>query len=273
MQPTSCMWGAMDEVFRALADPARRALLDRLHAEGGQNLTALCAGMGMARQSVSKHLAVLEGAGLVTTVRRGREKVHYLDVGPLDAVADRWIGRYVRARTDAVAALRTTLEETVPDEPAEFAYTTYVHTTPERLWDALTDPAFTQRYWGVELVTDWRVGSPITWRERGAESVDPEQVVLEADRPRRLAYTWHTFTAEWARANGIDAATHEALRAERRSHVAFDIAPTEQGPVRLTVVHTFPDRDSTARAMCSEGWPMLLAELKTLLEAAVGSPA
>src|ERR1700729_4648121 len=105
-------WRGMDDVFKALADPSRRRLLDSLNARNGQNLRELCAGLSMARQSVSKHLAVLEAAHLVTTVWRGREKLHYINAEPINAIAERWIHQYDRARVRALADLKTALEET-----------------------------------------------------------------------------------------------------------------------------------------------------------------
>ena len=117
----------------------------------------------MARQSVSKHLAVLEAANLVTTVRRGREKLHYLNPAPISAISGRWINQYDRARVDALADLKRALEDTTMDKPS-FVYTTYVKTTPERLWQALTDPAFTQRYWGATFDSDWQAGSTMAWQ-------------------------------------------------------------------------------------------------------------
>src|SRR4029450_8706352 len=101
----------MDEAFKALADPSRRRLLDGLNARTGQTLSELCSGLEMARQSVSKHLAVLEEANLVTTLRRGREKLHYLNAAPINEVADRWIDRYDLGRVHALADLKTALEE------------------------------------------------------------------------------------------------------------------------------------------------------------------
>src|SRR5919202_5519296 len=106
---------SLDQAFRALADPSRRLLLDRLNERNGQTLRELCAGLDMARQSVSKHLAVLEDAGLVTTVRRGREKLHYLNAAPVHEIAHRWISRYDRARVQALADLKLALEETPMD--------------------------------------------------------------------------------------------------------------------------------------------------------------
>jgi DNA-binding transcriptional ArsR family regulator len=101
----------MDDVFRALADASRRELLDRLHAHNGQTLNELCARLAMTRQAVSKHLAILESANLVVTVRRGREKLHYLNPVPIHEIAERWIGKYERTRLDALAELKKGLEE------------------------------------------------------------------------------------------------------------------------------------------------------------------
>ncbi|MFE0803518.1 ArsR/SmtB family transcription factor [Streptomyces sp. NPDC058812] len=254
----------MDEVFKALADSSRRRLLDSLNERNGQSLRELCSGLDMARQSVSKHLALLEAANLVTTVRRGREKLHYLNAEPVNAIAERWISRYDRERVRALADLKHALENTAMDSNA-FVYTTYIKTTPEKLWQGLTDPAFTRRYWGVEFATDWRVGSPMVWRERDAETADPGQVVLEADPFRRLSYTWHTFTPGWAKANGIDDETLAELAAEQRSKVTFEIEDLG-GSVKLTIVHDGFEPGSTAREMIQHGWPALVSSLKTLLE-------
>src|SRR5437763_11947443 len=122
----------MDEVFKALADPSRRLLLDSLNARNGQSLRELCTGLDMARQSVSKHLAVLEAANLVTTVWRGREKLHYLNAVPINAIADRWINQYDRQRVSALADLKEALEYRPMGNP-EFVYRTYINTTPEQL--------------------------------------------------------------------------------------------------------------------------------------------
>ncbi|MFG3079441.1 ArsR/SmtB family transcription factor [Streptomyces parvulus] len=262
----------MDEIFKALGDGSRRRLLDSLNARNGQTLRELCAGLDMVRQSVSKHLAVLEAANLITTVRRGREKLHYLNAEPINAIAERWISRYDRERVRALADLKNVLEDTAMDGDA-FVYTTYIRTTPERLWQGLTDPEFTRRYWGVEFGTDWAGGSPMVWKEGGQETAHPEQVVLESDPCRRLAYTWHTFTPEWAEANGIDGGTLAELSAERRSKVTFEIEDLEgSGTVKLTVVHDGFEAGSTARQMIQHGWPALLSGLKTLLETGEALP-
>ena len=255
---------AMDEVFKALADPSRRLLLDRLNATGGQSLRDLCAGLDMARQSVSKHLAVLEAANLVTTVWRGREKLHYLNAAPIAEISDRWINRYHRRRVSALAGLKRSLEDPWMAKP-EFVYVTYVRTTPERLWEALTDPAFTRRYWGCSFETDWKEGSSYRLEQKGVRIADAEQLVLIADPPRRLSYTWHTFTPELAAAFGWSDEFLAKVAAEGRSTVTFDIEPDGE-MVRLSVVHEGFEEGSVVLESVSGGWPRVLANLKTFLE-------
>lgn len=101
---------SMDSVFRALADPVRRHLLDRLHARNGQTLGELCRGQAMTRQAVTKHLAVLEEANLIATRWRGRDKLHFLNPVPIHELADRWISKFERPRLDALSDLKKTLE-------------------------------------------------------------------------------------------------------------------------------------------------------------------
>ena len=261
----------VDDAFRALADPSRRMLLDSLNGRGGQTLRELCSGLDMARQSVSKHLAVLEAANLVTTVRRGREKLHYLNAEPINAVAERWIDRFDRERVEALADLKRALEET-PMPKHEFVYTTYIRTTPEQLWDALTRPEFTSRYWGTTFDTDWKAGSPMASTYRGVPSGDPEQVVLESDRPRRLAYTWPRLTQEFAAAVGFSDEFFHRAAAEPQSKVTFEIEPAGD-VVRLTVTHDGFEPGSAVLESISGGWPMVVSGLKTLLETGEVLPA
>ncbi len=254
----------LDEVFRALADPSRRLLLDSLNERNGQTLRELGAGLDMARQSVSKHLAVLEAADLVTTVRRGREKHHYLNAAPINEIAERWITRYERDRVQALADLKRALEDRPMEKPS-FVYTTYIRTTPERLWQALTTPAFTERYWDTTFESDWTPGSPLTWRTRGLTIADPDQVVVESEPYRRLSYTWHTFTPEWADSLDLTEDARERLAAEPRSKVTFEIeALGEQ--VKLTVIHDDLEPGGITGSLISQGWPRVVANLKTLLE-------
>ena len=101
----------LDKVFKALADPGRRQLLDRLHHENGQTLTELCGNLDMSRQAVTKHLKLLEAANLIATIRRGREKLHFLNPVPILEIADRWIHKYERGRLRVLAELKQRLEE------------------------------------------------------------------------------------------------------------------------------------------------------------------
>lgn len=272
----------MDAAFRALSDPARRRLLDRMNERNGLTVTELSEGMGMTRQSVSKHLDILETAELVTTLRRGREKLHFLNAAPINDIAERWISSYDRARAEALSDLKTALEATTPmgpaNDPTTFVYSTYIQATPERVWQGLTDPEFTRRYWrhptagGVSMATDWQKGSTydLTYDEGSLVVEDAAQVVLESDPYRRLAYTWHTFSPEWATRHGFDEETAASWRAEPRSKVAFDIEETAPGVVKLTVVHDGFGQGSEVLKGVSSGWPAVLASLKTLLE--TGSP-
>jgi len=254
----------LDDAFRALADPSRRLLLDSLNERNGQTLRELSSRLDMARQSVSKHLAILEAANLITTVRRGREKHHYLNAAPINEIAERWITRYERDRVHALADLKKALEDP-PVEKREFVYTTYIQTTPERLWQALTEPAFTDRYWSLTFDSDWKPGSTMTWHTRGITIADPEQVVLESEPYRRLSYTWQTATPEWAASLNLTDDSRDRLIAEPRSKVTFEIEPLGD-QVRLTVVHGDLEPGGLMGSLISGGWPRVMANLKTLLE-------
>ncbi|MCK0174170.1 metalloregulator ArsR/SmtB family transcription factor [Mycolicibacterium sp. F2034L] len=255
----------MDKVFKALADPSRRRLLDNLNWRNGQTLRDLCAGLQTSRQSVSKHLAVLESADLVTTVRRGREKLHYLNVEPINAVSDRWINQYDRARIQVLADLETALE-TPPTHGSEpFVYTSYIRTTPERLWQAVTDPAYSARYLGHAMHSSWEKGAAYTWVDNGLEIAHPDQIVLESDPYARLAYTFHTFVPEIASIAEVDAQTLAQAAVEQRSRVTLDIEQVD-GQVRLTLTHDGFDPGGVVRPLISAGWPYKLSTLKTGLE-------
>lgn len=258
-------YATIDDAFKALADPSRRLLLDSLNERNGQTLGELCSHLAMARQSVSKHLAVLQAANLITTVRRGREKLHYLNAAPINEIAERWITQYDQRRVRALADLKTALEATPMDRPS-FVYTTYIKTTPERLWQGLTDPAFTMRYWNIAFETDWQTGSEMTWKQRDVTIVDDGQRVVEADPYTRLSYTWHAFTPDWAQTVDVDEKRRARLDAEPRSKVTFEIEPIDGEQVKLTVIHDDLEPDGLLAGMISGGWPRVIANLKTLLE-------
>jgi uncharacterized protein YndB with AHSA1/START domain/DNA-binding transcriptional ArsR family regulator len=243
----------MDVVFRALADPTRRQLLDRLHEHNGQTLGALCRRLDMRRQSATQHLAVLEAANLISTVRRGREKLHYLNPVPLHEIQERWIDKFERPRLRALGAIKRRAENAMTDKPT-FVYVTYIRSTPERVWEALTDADLTASYWGHSNVSDWRVGS--SWEHRrtdGTGTADVVGTVVESVAPTRLVTTW----AE----PGDD-------QADAASVVSFDIRP-HGDIVRLTVTHENL-RDDAERDEAASGWAAVLSNLKSLIE--TGSP-
>jgi uncharacterized protein YndB with AHSA1/START domain len=146
-----------------------------------------------------------------------------------------------------------------------FVYTTYIRTTPEELWQALTDPELTRRYWGVAFETEWTPGASMVWDEGGRRTEDPEQVVLAAEPGRLLSYTWHTFTPAWAEAVRLEQEVYAGLTRERRSRVTFVIEPSGD-MVKLTVTHGDLEPDGTIKGLIGEGWPALISSLKSLLE-------
>ena len=236
----------MDEVFKALADPTRRSLLDELFRHDGQTLGALEARLPMTRFGVMKHLRVLEEAGLVVTTRRGREKLHFLNPVPIRLVHDRWVSKYAEPWAAGLSELKTRVEE----QEMEKVFEIYIKTTPERLWEAITDPEQRRIYnFGVGVVSDWTPGSRYRADAEGAPLL-MEGENLEVDPPRRLV---QSFTALWS----------DEVRAEGASRVTWEIEPIGDS-CRLTVVHD--QLREGANGELYGGWPMILSGLKTLLE-------
>ena len=131
----------MELVFKALSDRTRRELLDELFRRDGQTLNALASRFDMTRVAVAKHLRLLEAAGLVVSRRSGREKLHYLNPVPIRLVHDRWVNKYTEGWAAGLADLKRDMEATV-----EKVFEIYIRTTPERLWQAITDPGARARY-------------------------------------------------------------------------------------------------------------------------------
>ena len=250
----------MESVFKALADPSRRKLLDLLFERDGQTLTELAASLpAMTRFGVMKHLGLLEQAGLVTSRRAGREKLHYLNAVPIRMVHDRWIGKYRKARAAALVDLKLDMEEemaTMDARPAQI-YTVFIRAPREKVWDAITRPEFTHKYFfGSEPTSTWEPGARLLWTEHGTgrELVDGE--VVEYDKPRRLVHTWIV---------KYDA----ALTAEGPSRVTYELEETD-GVTRLTAVHDNFAAGSKVYDNVAGGWMLVLSGLKTLVE--TGSP-
>ena len=251
-------------MFKALADPTRRSLLDELFKEDGQTLSALEARVDMTRFGVMKHLAVLEEAGLVTTRRRGREKLHYLNTVPIRLVHDRWVSKYAEPWAAALSRLKTELEDdtmqtvktvswadgTAPVAAGTAVFEVFIKTTPERLWQAITDPAQRRKYsFGVETHSDWSPGSTYSAGVPGVVDIASGENV-EVDPPRLLV---QTFNALWS----------DEVRAEGTTRVTWEIEPVGTS-CRLTVTHD--QLPPGANAELYGGWPMILSGLKTLLE-------
>jgi uncharacterized protein YndB with AHSA1/START domain len=236
----------MDAVFRALADPTRRSLLDQLFREDGQTLSALEARFPLTRFAVMKHLRQLEEAGMVVTRRRGREKHHFLNPVPIRLIHDRWVSKYAEPWAAALSGLKNRLEERM-----EKVFEIYIKTTPERLWEAITDSAIRSKYnFGSRISSDWTPGSRYEMTHPGADGPLGEGEILEVDPPRRLV---HTMVALWS----------EDVKSEGTSRVTWEIEPIGDS-CRLTLTH-----DQLREGANDElygGWPMILSGLKTWLE-------
>lgn len=249
-----------DLAFRALADAGRRQLLDRLFARDGQRLLDLQETLAVSRFGVMKHLRVLEEAGLITTRKVGREKMHYLNPVPIRMIYDRWVSKYAEPFAAALTRLKEDLE--TEREPRRIAMKTvtapkhvlevYIQTTPVRLWQALTDPAFTQQYYfNGRVHSDWKPGSAYEFLNPNG-GIDIQGKVLEADPPRRLVTTFH---AEW----------DPEVKKDPPSTVTFEIEPQGDACL-LRLIHTDLEEGSATQHQVVGGWPMITSSLKTLLE-------
>jgi len=236
----------MDDVFRALADPTRRDLLDELFRQDGQTLSALEARFPITRFGVMKHLKQLEEAGLVVTRRRGREKLHFLNPVPIRLIHDRWVSKYAEPWAAGLSEIKQELEKQM-----EKVFEIYIRTTPDRLWEAITDPDIRAKYnFGAACHSDWTPGSRLEMGSPLAGGLLGEGEVIEADPPRRLV---HTMTALWS----------DEVKREGSSRVTWEIQPIEDS-CRLTVTHD--QLREGANDQIYGGWPMILSGLKTWLE-------
>ena len=236
----------VDDVFRALADPTRRSLLDELFREDGQTLSALAERFSMTRFGVMKHLKQLEEAGLVVTRRRGREKLHFLNLVPIRLVHDRWVSKYAEPWASVLSGLKTKLEAHM-----EKVFEIYIKTTPQRLWEAITDPEIRSKYnFGTRITSDFTRGSRYQQTHPSAPALIGEGENLEVDPPRRLV---QSMRALW----------DEDVKKEGTSRVTWEIEQVGDS-CRLTVTHD--QLREGANEELYGGWPMILSGLKTWLE-------
>jgi len=235
----------VDAVFRALADPTRRSLLDELFRQDGQTLSALEGRLPMTRFGVMKHLKQLEEAGLVVTKRRGREKLHFLNPVPIRLVHDRWVSKYAEPWVETLSGLKNRLERQM-----EKVFEIYIRTTPELLWEAITDGEIRGKYnFGAQIRSDWTSGSRFEMRHPGG-GVLGEGENLVIDPPHRLV---QSMVALW----GAD------VKSEGTSRVTWEIEPVGDS-CRLTLTHD--ELREGANSQLYGGWPMILSGLKTWLE-------
>jgi len=236
----------VDAVFKALADPTRRRLLDSLRDKAGQTLTELESGLGMTRFGVMKHLKVLEEAKLVATRRDGRFKRHYLNAVPIQEVADRWIAPYQKPFTRMALDLKTRLETPMADKP-DFVLETYIRTTPKALWDAIVNPEMTAQYYygGRVQAGQLKPGGRFNYVDGdGNTMLDGE--VIEAVPEKKLVTT---FIAPWAQGG-------------ETTRIMYEIEQLGDA-CKLTLTHYDFEK---AKAGVADGWPKIIASMKSLLE-------
>lgn len=203
----------------------------------------------MTRFGVMKHLKILEAAGLITTRKVGRERLHYLNPVPIRLIHDRWVSKYTAPFAAALVELRDALEHA--PMPEVQVYQIVIRTSPERLWQALTDPAFTRRFpFYMPVDSTFRLGDPIRWVDDGGH-LAVEGVILESDPPRRLVHTW--------------VVRYDATLSHETTRVAWVIEPLTNAVCRLTVTHDVTNAPLTA-AHITGGWTLILSGIKTLLE-------
>jgi uncharacterized protein YndB with AHSA1/START domain len=236
----------VDLVFKGLADPTRRELLDELFRHDGQTLGALAGRFDMTRVAVAKHLRLLEAASLVATRRRGREKLHYLNPVPIRLIHDRWVSKYTGVWAAGLVDLKRDMEASM-----EKVFEIYIRTTPERLWQAITDPDVRARYqFGARIESDWAPGSGYQVVHAGAPGPLIEGENLEIDPPRRLVQSMRVLWDDNAKNEGT-------------SRVTWEIEPVGDS-CRLIVTHD--QLREGADEHLYGGWPMILSGLKTWLE-------
>ncbi len=235
-----------DLVFKALADPSRRTLLDRLAARDGQSIRELGAGLALGRFGVAKHLGILERAGLVSSRRAGRQRLHFLNPVPIHDIYERWVSKYAAPWAHFMSRLRTGLEA---DARPRRAYHVFIRAPQREIWNAITHAAQTRRYYyGLGVASTWRGGARYSYRD-GEGNVAVEGRIVEVDPPRRLVQTFRLTS-----------------RSDAPSRVTWEIEALGDA-CRLSLLHEFDVLESTYESVDDPmGWQFILSSLKSLLE-------
>jgi len=248
----------MEAIFKALADDSRRMVLDALFEEDGQTLQALCRNVEFSRQGLSKHLRILEDAGLMITEFQGREKKHYLNPVPIHEITERWIAKYSSEQLTAIWTLKQALEGDNMNKN-DFAYETYINASKDRVWDALTNAEFTSQYFfATKVESSWEAGAPVSYRYATGDGVAVEGEVIEVNPPDKLIISWHVLYDDDA-------------RKEDPSRVTFSLDEIG-GQTKLRIVHDQFPEDTVVLPEISNGWPWVLASMKSLLETGEALP-
>jgi uncharacterized protein YndB with AHSA1/START domain len=236
----------MDDVFRSLADPTRRRLLDLLRSREPQTLSELVEAIApdgsMTRFGVMKHLASLEEAGLVVTRKIGREKLHYLNAAPIQELADRWIARFAAPLVQRMADVKRIAEHGASTMTApRQVYEIFIRADAATIWRALTRPELTEHYYGSRIESDLKKGSPFRYLTPGDQPLMIDGRILEIDPPHRLVTT---FAAKW----------DPAMHGDRPSRVTYELT------------HDDFDGETATYKVVAQGWSRILSGMKTLIE-------
>jgi uncharacterized protein YndB with AHSA1/START domain/DNA-binding transcriptional ArsR family regulator len=248
-----------ETVFRALADPSRRTLLDRLFERDGQTLGELVAALPqMSRIAVMKHLRVLEASGLVVSRRSGRHRLHYLNAVPIRRIHERWLDKFRARSADLLLSLQSYMEDPVMTIDADQAdrprlvSQIFIKATPERIWRAITESEFTLRYYyGSTVESTWQPGAPYRYQIDGVDAI--VGTILEADPPHRLV---QSFDARW----------DDEVRPDAPSRLTWELEAAGPGVTKVTTIHDGAETRTKTLEQAAGGMPFILSALKTLLE-------